>query len=164
MTECWRMSHGLPRCGESDVMLTIDPVMQKFEYDCGAACVDAVIKFYGIRTCVGVLTLSNHIQGTSPDTIEALLRRAGLKVISGTMTTADLKHMTTTGRPVICPITTPEGGHYVVVRGVGRGKVWYHCPSDGPKSMKISDWEANWNDTSRSGHEYDKWGICPHFA
>ena len=145
-------------------MLELNGAMQKGDYDCGAACVDTVIRYYGIRTSVAFLDLANPIQGLSPDSIEALCRKAGLSILSGTMTTDDLQHLTKRERPVLCPITTPEGGHWIVVRGVARGRVYFHDPADGPRSLKLADWSAGWRDTSRAGHEYDRWGICAYLG
>lgn len=142
------------------MILDIQGAVQQTDYSCGDACIDTVIRYHGVRTNVGVLRLANVYSGMSPETIESLLRKAGLAILSGKMTVADLAHFTKTERPVICPITVPdEGGHYVVVTGVARGRVHLHDPSEGKRSVKVADWEANWSDTSSHGHAYDKWGI-----
>ena len=141
------------------MLLDVPPVMQCADYDCGAAAVDCVAQFWGLRPR-GPAKFSNRVQGMSPDTVEALLRALGLSVLSGNMTVDDLKHLTRTGRPVLCPVDL-YGGHWVVVRGVGRGKVHYHCPTDGPGSMPAKDWAEKWKDVSRGGQEFVRFGICP---
>ena len=91
--------------------------------------------------------------------IEAVLRRCGLNVCSGEMGLADLKHHTGLGRPVLCPIAY-GGGHWVVVSGVSRGGVFFHCPDRGPQRLREHAWTVNWRDTSTKGVEYDHWGIA----
>lgn len=85
-----------------------------------------------------------------------------LSVLSGTMTVDDLRHLTRTKRPVVCPVTLPDGnGHWVVVRGVLRGRVHIHCPIFGPHAQPVAAWLSRWYDSTSKGHEYDRWGICP---
>lgn len=93
--------------------------------------------------------------------VEAAFRAVGLPVLSGRMIVEDLRHFTRTGRPVMCPVTDEDDcGHWVVVAGVERGYVHFHCPTDGPSKWKVKTWEAGWRDQyARSGHVYDSWGI-----
>ncbi len=156
---CWREERGLSSCEGADVILELKDIRQHDDYSCGDACVDVVIRFMGIRTCVSVLTMANAVQGVGPETCESLLRRAGLSVLSGAMTVDDLRHLTKSGRPVLCP-TSILGGHWVVVAGVARGKVHFHDPVSGPSTLKIAEWDEKWHDESRSGHAFRKWGIC----
>lgn len=143
------------------MILEIPDVRQATDYDCGAAAVDAVCAFHGLRKR-GPSRLANAVQGMCPSTVEAVLRSLGLSVLSGAMELSDLKHLTQTGRPVLCPITTEDdGGHWVVVAGVHRSMVWYHCPLAGMRKATVADWCLRWRDTSRAGQEFRKWGICP---
>ena len=156
---CWRAARGLPCCEGEAVKLQIPDIRQRADYDCGAAALDAVCQFHGLRRR-GPSALANAVQGMSPDTVEAVLRSLGLSVLSGAMTLADLRHLTQTGRPVLCPITADAGGHWVVVAGVGYGRVSYHCPTHGPTKLPVAEWCLRWRDTSRAGMEFRKWGIC----
>ena len=144
-------------------MLMIPDVRQTTDYDCGAAAVDAVAEFHGQRrrSLSGIKHIANPVQGMAPETVEAVLRSIGLTVLSGVMTVADLRHLTRTGRPVLCPVAT-GGGHWVVVRGVTRCRVHYHCPTHGPSSLPILSWESQWHGETRHGHGFERWGICPH--
>lgn len=136
-------------------MIQLPDLRQSTDYDCGAVAIDVVCQFYGRRTR-GPVRLANPIQGMAPDTVEAFLRSLGFKLLTGTMSVADLKHFTKSGRPVlVC-----RDGHWVVVRAVGRGLVYYHCPSDGPSKMTITRWEETWNDRTSSGHAYDHYGCA----
>jgi hypothetical protein len=62
---------------------------------------------------------ANPVQGMAPDTLAAVLRSLGLRVLAGQMVggIADLQHFTRLGCPVACPITESAGGHWVVVAG-----------------------------------------------
>lgn len=51
------------------------------------------------------------------------------------------------------------GGHWVIVRGVERTRVYYQCPTYGPQSVTARKWLDGWRDMSESGHDYDGWGI-----
>lgn len=141
------------------MLLDIPDVRQREDFDCGAAALDAVARFYGLRER-GPVRLANAVQGMSPDTVEAWLRAVGFGVLSGTMTVADLAHLTKTGRPVLCPVAR-GGGHWVVVRGVFRNRVHFHCPTHGPDVAHEFDWVPAWRDETRAGHDYRHWGICP---
>lgn len=144
-------------------MLTLPDVRQADDYDCGWAAVDAVAQYWGKRTR-GPAKLANRVQGMQPDTVEAVLRSLGFSVLSGTMYVGLLRELTAAGNPVLCPITlATEGGpvgHWVVVRGVARGRVHYHCPAAGPKATSYTKWVDAWRDSHRVS-QFDRWGVCP---
>lgn len=156
----WFAARGIPRTEADAVILDIPDIRQAEDYDCGSAALDAVARFHGLRKR-GPVRLANPVQGMSPDTVEAVLRSLGLRVLSGTMTLPDLQSLTRSGRPVLCPVTTQGGGgHWVVVRGVARRTVYTHCPLFGRLSVRAADWLAGWRDATRAGHEFDRWGIA----
>lgn len=141
--------------------MTLPDVRQTEDHGCGDAVLDAVFKFFGVKDRA---SLANAVQGMAPDTVEAVLWSAGFRVLSGHMTVRDLKHLTDSGRPVICP-TAMYGGHWVVVCGVARLRVTFTdsaVPKDlpNPRTLPAAEWTAQWRDTSRSAVEYDKWGIA----
>lgn len=140
-------------------LLKLPDIRQRDDFDCGAACVAAVLRFWG-RVFPAVWSLPNPVQGTTPDTIEAVLRAAGLSVLSGSLTVSDLRHFAESGRPILCPVAL-RGGHWVVVRGVTGRRVYYHCPVDGESWVSGRDWDDLWADTSRTT-SYLRWGIVPH--
>ena len=151
----WFAARHIKRAEGVLMLLVIPDIRQSADYDCGDAVVSALARFHGIGVSGGI---SNAIQGTDPGTVEAVVRRWGLPVVSGTLTLADLAHFTKTGRPVLCPVAA-FGGHWVIVRGIDRGRVHVHCPFSGPTSTPSAKWVAEWRDVSRAGHEFDRWGI-----
>jgi predicted double-glycine peptidase len=138
-------------------MLDLPDIRQRDDYDCGSAAVDVVLTFLGVKS--KATSLTNAVDGTHPSAIEAALRRVGLHVQSGTMTSADLQHHVKLGRPVVCCVSL-HGGHWVVVRGVSRGRVYFHCPTDGTRSVRLSEWFDIWRDSTRAAHDFDSWGIA----
>lgn len=140
-------------------MLRIPDIRQVDDYDCGAAALLAVSSYHGrpVRS-----SLANAVQGLSPDTIEAELRAAGYAVLSGSLTVPDLEHYTGTGRPVLCCVQGSAGGHWVVVRGVAGGWVYYHDPTFGRRRVGAREWLRRWQDGTRAGAVYLRWGVVPY--
>lgn len=161
MGGCWREArHLLPLCGGCDVLLEIPDVRQGDAHSCGDAAIDAALAALGVARKRGT-RLANPEQGMAPDTLAAVLRAAGCTVLAGPMPggVADLKHFAAAGCPVLCPIAD-FGGHWVVVRGVARGRVHYHCPTSGPRSRPVAEWLTLWHDsTSEGGHQFARWGV-----
>lgn len=134
-------------------------VRQSQDYNCGDAAVDTVLRHFGVRTCVGFLGLANQIQGVGPDSVRALLRKAGLQSCAGTMTVKDLRHHTSLGRLVLCPISH-GGGHWVAVWQVRGRTVYYQCPDRGPQEVGAVPWDNGWRDKNDEGVIYDHYGIA----
>lgn len=135
-------------------MIVLPDIRQTNDHSCGMAAVMAVCYYWGVADPPD---LANPVQGMGPDTVEALLRSAGLQVLSGTFTIHDLRYLTR-DRPVICP-TQYEGGHWVTVRGITQW-VYYQDPLYGPRHTGKTEWMAAWDDRGRLGHSYKHWGIC----
>jgi predicted double-glycine peptidase len=78
------------------------------------------------------------------------------------MTVEDLQHFANSRRPVIALVHWPDGedSHYLIVRGVSRGTVYFHDPIDGPSKASVRDFEAAWKASGRVG-AYRRWGIAP---
>lgn len=155
----WYDRNGVRHAHPDMIMLTIPDVRQRADYDCGAACVAAVLRALGIKVPVELWDLANPVQGMPPDTVEAVLRGAGVRVVSGQMSAADLQHFTRSGAPVLCPVNSGGEGHWVVVTGVGRGRVHFHDPAAGPTSLRVKEFLPMWQDSHWLGGVYKNWGI-----
>jgi ABC-type bacteriocin/lantibiotic exporter with double-glycine peptidase domain len=130
-------------------MLNVPDVRQRQSHDCGPAVVKSIERFHGrrnipLRLYVAALS-SSPTDGTDPRTMERLLRQYGYEVISGEMAVRDLKHFTGKGWPVI-------------VCGIARGKVHIQDPFDGPRPIKVNDFERQWKDHDRI-ETFKQWGI-----
>ena len=156
---CWRERAHLGRCGGDEMLLSLPDVRQTAGHDCGEAAVKCVLEFHGIKAAVRLATPSH---GTDPTQIEAALRNIGCGVMAGEMTVDDLRHFADCGRPVIALVHWPEGqdSHWIVIRGVSRGTVYFHDPIDGPSKCGARDFEAAWKASGRVG-AYRRWGIAP---
>lgn len=156
----WHQRRGLIAREVEMVMLSIPDVRQGDGHSCGDAAIDAALAALGLRRRPGT-KLANAIQGLAPDTVAAVLRASGATVLAGPMVSGieALRHFTAAGCPVLCPIAE-RGGHWVVVRGVGRGRVHFHCPIDGPDSRRAAEWLDVWHDSaSETGHGFARWGV-----
>jgi ABC-type bacteriocin/lantibiotic exporter with double-glycine peptidase domain len=141
-------------------MITLADMRQKTDYDCGVVAVKVLLKALGKRlTPDNMKHLSTSpVDGTDPRSIESLLRKLGLHVLSGEMTWNDLVYFTQT-RPVICLITLDSIGHWVVASGIKDGRMHYQDPSEGPKNLGKKKWHDVWKDIDRLGAVYRQWGI-----
>jgi ABC-type bacteriocin/lantibiotic exporter with double-glycine peptidase domain len=140
-------------------MLTIPDVRQRDHYSCGAACSAALLSYYHLPVPRWLRRLANPERGMQPDTLYAILSDAfGRPPLAGSVELHDLRHLTATGRPVICPVFW-DSGHWVVVSGVTRSRVHLHCPIDGPTSVPIRDWLADWRDEPADS-PYQRYALC----
>lgn len=129
------------------MLLDLADERQSDTFDCGAAAVRTVLKFHHV---IASPPPACPIDGTDVRLIEAHLReRCGLQVISGSFDLTDLAHFCDTHRPPIV-LLTEKGescSHYVCVRGISRGRVYYQCPTEGRLSLRVPDFLAAWRAT-----------------
>jgi ABC-type bacteriocin/lantibiotic exporter with double-glycine peptidase domain len=114
-------------------------IYQMKDSDCGVACVQMVLGYYGINNR-GVTSLANVIDGVQIRTIEAFFREKGCLVISGNMDIDTLRYYVKRKIPIIILFA----GHYVVLVGFANRSVHYNCPLQGPKSLSISRFKKLW--------------------
>ena len=127
-------------------------IRQIGEHDCGHAIVKMACQAFSVEVPED---LSNEVQGMSPDTLEAVLRRVGFQVLSGNLTVDDLKYFSA-NRIVACPIFT---GHWVAVTKVYRGFIYVQDPFSGPGFHSRAWWDERWVDQSKSGITYTNYGV-----
>lgn len=140
-------------------MLTLPSLYQKSGHDCGQAAARVVYRYHGLRKADP--PKGSELDGTHPAEMERAFRNAGLCVQSGEMAPADLRHHTRLGRPVVCLVTESDGeGHWVVVGGLVRGRVRFHCPTRGACAEPVAAFAARWHDSDRVAVRYERWGIA----
>lgn len=135
-------------------MLALTEILQKNSHDCGKACATCVLNYHGVPNPAKLVV--EPIDGCDPRSLEIFFRKVGFRVLSGEMTLGNLKHFTDLGWPVVAVLK----GHYVVVGGVGRGKVHFMDPAEGLTSDPVTAFLARWFDGDRLGAEYNQFGIA----
>ncbi len=142
-------------------LLDVPLVRQVESHDCGTAAAAMVLKFH--RRKVPDLAAAgwpSPIDGTDPRVVEAILRNAGLGVVSGELHESMLAFHVRQGRPVACLIQHNGCGHWVVVVDVAyRRPVQLNCPAEGRRKVRLADFLASWVDVCRDGTRYHQWGV-----
>jgi ABC-type bacteriocin/lantibiotic exporter with double-glycine peptidase domain len=146
----------------ADVNLDVPLVRQKDDISCGPACVRAVLRFWKVRAPVPVADVMDGIHALY---LETAFRNVGLRVMSGELDVEALRVLTRRGWPVVCLVQTEDAGseqdgHWLVVRSVQRGRVYWMCPTNGLGSEPVGSFVARWHDTDRSGSVFRRWGVC----
>lgn len=140
------------------MILSLPDRRQKDTFDCGCAARDILLDYWqvpGKRR-----PLSNPIDGTDPRALEAALRAAGLAVQAGEMTLDDLRYHTRAGRPVACLVVHEDVGHWLVVGGLVRGRVYRQCPLLGWGHEPAGVFDGRWHDMDRLGVRFSRWGVA----
>lgn len=139
-------------------MLEIPRVKQRHDHECGVAVLRAVCQWWG--TSVPRIE-ADPLHGLPPDLLEPTFRRAGLSAMSGEASIPALHRLTGIGWPVCCLVQSGGVGHWVVVRGVRRGRVYAMDPADGEyRSWPGADWLAIWQDSDRRNTPYRGYGLA----
>lgn len=163
---CFRAARGAPcvcplcHAGAAMPLLDLPPdALQAAEHDCFEGAARCALRFLNV---VAPVRVACEIDGTDPRVAEAALRRIGLCVASGEMTVDDLRHHAECGRPVLLLVHWPgeTASHWVVSRGVSRGKVFYHDPDSGRSSLPVDSFLASWQAAdARMSRPFRQWGI-----
>lgn len=138
-------------------LIDLPEVKQRGEHDCGSAVFRCITAYWEGK---GRRHKADALYGTHPDSLEPEFRRAGYRVLSGEMDLTALKHLTAMGWPVACLVKADGEGHWVVVRGVVRGRVHLMDPIDGLVSVRATDWERDWHDFDRRGTVFRRYGLA----
>jgi ABC-type bacteriocin/lantibiotic exporter with double-glycine peptidase domain len=141
----------------ADVTLDVPFVAQRDDISCGPACVRAVLRYWKVRAPVPVADIMDGIHAYH---LDVAFRAAGLRVMSGEMDVDRLRLLTRSGWPVVCLVRADTDGHWLVVRSVQRGRVYWMCPTDGLGSEPVGSFVARWYDTDRHGSEFRRWAVC----
>lgn len=159
MTTDWRASRFISGTGINEMLLNIPDIRQTEGHTCGDAAALCVLSFHNIAAS---FRLATKQQGADPVSIESKLRQLGMNVVAGELSIGDLSHYCKSGRPVICLVHWPDGddSHYVTVKGVSKGYVYFQDPESGPSKCKISEFQSAWEAIGRIG-TYRNWGIVP---
>lgn len=135
----------------------IPDVRQSATNDCGDACIAAVCSAFDVHPGPG--NYADH-DGLTPESMRAVLEALGFATLFGVMTVDVLSCLTSSGKPVVCPVYFNPPGHWVVVSAVRDGNVYYHDPERGPEYMSTDDFESVWIGWTSSGIAYINYGVA----
>lgn len=159
--DCYRVSRGLPRCEECNVILKVPDLRQTDGHSCGLCALNSVLTFHGRKPVSKIGSgLPSKLDGIEPRAIEMAARGLGLSCVSGQMTLDDLRHYTRSGRPVIVLVQFSGGGHYQIVKGIVRRTIYLQCPVSGGVTEREADFAARWHDYTIDAHRLDNFGIA----
>jgi ABC-type bacteriocin/lantibiotic exporter with double-glycine peptidase domain len=130
----------------------------QLDYGCGLTSARCVLQFFGKSLSYSDRLNPCPTNGVSPKQLVDCLTLAGLRCAVGTW---DIQAIRRLGYPMILFINA-EGGddHYVVARGLERGKVHYFDPDCGLVSKKVEDFVARWHSIDRRGNKLVQGGIA----
>lgn len=159
---CWLESRGCGHCSEGGAVAVnkvpdIRQAKGEDGFTCAEACIDAIRGFYNIRKRAP--KVADEVHGATPEAVEAALRSIGLGTSYGAVTVDMMQALTKIGVLIMCPIQRKHEGHWVVVTGVGRGRVYHHDPIDGPCSLPVHSWNEFHRDTTGTGRPFERFGI-----
>lgn len=140
-------------------ILDLPVVLQRDEFSCGAAVFACVTRYWEGR---GRKIKSHPHYGTHPDVLEMAFHAAGYHVLAGVMDLEQLKYTTGRGWPVACLVRSEGEGHWVVVRGVFRNRVYLMDPATGRADVSATDWLEAWSDFDRRGTVFRQYGLAVH--
>lgn len=174
-------------CDSPTALLPVPDVAQSYPYDCGAAAVQSVARYYS----VGPDTEEEYIKalgtteadGTAPAAIVQYLQSLGLSCAAREgMTLDDLAAAFAAGVPVIVAIQdwcepgeldAEQCGHYVCVIGAWSGFIFVQDPSeasvmtdqggagaDGKVAIPAREFLARWKDVNTDGSPLVRWGCA----
>jgi len=149
-------------------------VKQLFDYDCAAKALEAVFLYYGLdedyEKIIRVAGTGNN--GTTVKGMESCLKHFRFDFLSKKMSIAELKRLIKRKVPVIVLLqawpgkevsdwkNTWDTGHYVVVVGANKRKVFFEDPWCEPLSfLTWQELEERWHDLVR-GRKYRQHGIA----
>ncbi len=169
--------------GASTRWLEIEPVIQKFDYDCGGAMFSSLMLLIDredvLKTDV-YKRLKVGPEGTKPTNIKRVLREEKIEFVETFgATMEDLKRMIKNG--YVCAVAYQawgteeeyaqlEGGHYSVVFDATDKYIWLIDPSiheeilrgfgAGIGRKETSEFDKRWKDKDADGELYDHWMLA----
>jgi ABC-type bacteriocin/lantibiotic exporter with double-glycine peptidase domain len=145
---------------------------QKSDYDCGVAALWCILKYYNKNVSyknVTSLLKTSPIHGTSVKRFIKVTKRLGLSCDYFRNDISRIKKYIRKEIPIVCLIqnqkelswyNTWEHGHYVVLIGYARQRLYFFDPATGGIEMiSIKKFKKQWHDMSR-GVVYKKVAIA----
>lgn len=160
------------------ILLDIPSIIQSTNYSCGPACATVILKYYGYKAREKIMIKrleADPDEGVSPENLVKYFRDRRFKIKQKhDMTIEDLEKLLDKGFPVIVAYQdwsykpsetnyhkTWDNGHYAVVMGYDKNKIYLSDPSSKKKKkgLKKEDFYGRWRDISSDGKIYHRWGV-----
>lgn len=160
---CWMARRGFRPCHpakETDMVLDIPDYRQDTEWGCGETAARCVLAYHRIVTPYP--RVSSPVDGIDPVALERVFRKLHLRVSAGNYRVDDLQEFCNSRRPPIALVRWPgsSDSHWIVVRGVSRGRVWFHDVESGPGKCRLQEWQSAWSaDDGRLPFVYRAWAV-----
>ena len=121
-------------------------VLQTDEFTCGAAALATVLREYGDEKITEEMLLSMETQlvkgkGLSLFQLQTLAERRGFKAEGYKIELANLYDFTS---PLILHLKMPEGGHYMVYKGIQGDRIFLVDPAEGNIRMSLDRFASLW--------------------
>lgn len=148
----------------ADMVLDLPIILQRDDFSCGSVSIEISLRYDGLSPGRWIRRMPSPINGLNVDAMTSAMHAAYTgRILSGVMDTYLLRHLADRSRPVICLITDPGlgGGHWLVSRGVSRGRVYASCPTNGAVSYRIAEFEKRWSLSCPTGKwTLPRFGVC----
>ena len=123
-----------------------EAILQTDEFTCGAAALATVLREYGDDDATEGMLLSMETQlvkgkGLSLFQLQTLAERRGFKAEGYKMELANLYDVTA---PLILHLAMPEGGHYMVYKGIQGDRIFLIDPGEGNIRMSLERFVSLW--------------------
>lgn len=171
------------RIGRGAIRIDLPDTIQQTDYSCGAACLQAVCRYYGVGKgeeweFVKDLKMDRRI-GSHPFQLARAAKRYGLEVTEYCpMSMAELRRRLSQRKPVLLMIqawaddaggkkrrrgykTTWEDGHWVVAIGYDRSGVFFEDPSlEAARGfLTYEELDERWHDVGPRGRHMSHYGL-----
>lgn len=147
----------------------VTPYQQETKWTCSAACLKAVLNFYGFKISekeCGVYIRVRKNKGAETTDIVNAAKAIGFNAYEKSFTVEEVKALLEKDIPIICDIqsfTKPGAGHYVVLVGFEDGQAILMDPNVEGNQRKLSarDFFDRWFDYEmKAPHKLMKhWGV-----
>lgn len=142
-------------------LLALPEVRQRNPNDCGPAVARSVLRYFERPVCRVDSTLRPHPEdGTLVRRMADLFIHNRLAVtMRERLSVEQLGVMCQELGPVLCLVTWDRYGHWVLVRGVKRGRVYLMDPESGYCDVPAAEFVAAWHDTD-GDVKLDRFGMA----
>jgi ABC-type bacteriocin/lantibiotic exporter with double-glycine peptidase domain len=156
-------------------ILDFPSLRQVYDYDCGANAIQGVLDYYGLDVREGVIMkiAKTNKKGTTINGLKRVAKYFKIKYKEGKMTTEDLKKWIDKKIPVIIILQAWtkkkninweedwSDGHYVVVIGYSKNRIYFEDPSCERRTfISHKEFEKRWHDKDSKSRKITNWGMA----